>query len=196
MPGCYGEPRCSIGSEFSLCASTRSRRSVSVGPDMRSGFALDQLHIDLTRSPSGRILPSRTYQTPRSRAICLASTGLPPQMKAVLRVITKLPRDPRQIGRQIIGNHIREILLVWIVRQVDQGKDHDRQTRHCRAGDGWRRLRARCRRRLCRDRRWIAVRPRHQPAAQWQSRRRCSPRLSPAVTTASDAANWITPADR
>jgi hypothetical protein len=35
--------------------------------------------------------------------------------------------DPREIGRQILGDPVREILLVWIVAEVRKGQDNDRQ---------------------------------------------------------------------
>ena len=38
-------------------------------------------------------------------------------------------RNPRQIGGQILGDPVREILLLRIVAEIGEGQHHDRQTR-------------------------------------------------------------------
>ena len=43
--------------------------------------------------------------------------------------------DTRQIGRQILRDAVREIILVRVVREIGEGKDYDRKTRG-RSGRG------------------------------------------------------------
>jgi hypothetical protein len=39
-------------------------------------------------------------------------------------------RDPRQIGRQILGDAVGKILLLPVVAEIGKGQHHDRQARH------------------------------------------------------------------
>jgi hypothetical protein len=38
-------------------------------------------------------------------------------------------REPRQVGRQVLGDAVCEILLFAVVAQIDEGQDHYRQAR-------------------------------------------------------------------
>jgi hypothetical protein len=38
-------------------------------------------------------------------------------------------RDPRQIGRQIVGDPVRKVLLVGVAAEIDEGQYDDRQAR-------------------------------------------------------------------
>ena len=73
---------------------------------------------------------------------------LPLNVKAVLRAITKLSRDARQIGRQVLGDAVGEIVLGRVAGEVGEGQHDEGETRGLgRRGDrgAWRGRR--CRRR-------------------------------------------------
>ena len=50
---------------------------------------------------------------------------LPLKVKAVLRAMTKLLADAREIGGEIFGDAVGEIILGRIAGEVGEGEHHD-----------------------------------------------------------------------
>ena len=54
---------------------------------------------------------------------------LPLKVKAVLRAITKTVADARQVGREVLGDAVSEIILARITRKVGEWQHHDGKMR-------------------------------------------------------------------
>src|SRR6516164_5082388 len=92
------------------------------------GFSIDQLGTDT-------YLVARPLDAPLQH---IAHSQLPTDLLCVSRPVPigerGIARDhehvcePRQIGRQILGNAVGKILLFAVVAQIDERQDHNRQT--------------------------------------------------------------------
>ena len=106
-----------------------------LGPQMRAGLGIDQLGVDADLL--GRALDAAFKHIAHAQ---LAADLLGVDRLALVgeRGIARnheAARDPRQIGRQILGDAVGKILLLGVVAQIVEGQHHDRQARRCR----WRR---------------------------------------------------------
>ena len=109
---------------------------------MRVGVGLDQLGADadlVARSPDAAF-QHIAHSKLAADLLCLGGP-VPIGERGVARNDEHV-REPRQIGRQVLGDSIGKILLFSIVTQIRKGQNYDRQAR-------WRywsgELRARCR---------------------------------------------------
>src|SRR6516162_11637026 len=96
---------------------------------MRAGLGVDQLdiHADLVASASHAALKHITHT--EVMADLLRVGGFAFVCEGGIAGDYETARDPRQIGSQIVDDPVCEIFLVWIVRQVAERQDDDRQTR-------------------------------------------------------------------
>src|SRR6516165_3114026 len=102
---------------------------------MRVTLGIDQLGVNAN-------LVGRSPDTPFEH---IANTELPadrfcidwpvPVCESTIPRDHKHVRDPRQIGRQIVGEAVRKVLLVRIVAQVGKGQHDDRQGRRGMGAD-------------------------------------------------------------
>ena len=103
---------------ISLCAFAQVRTIgvELVGPEMRAAFGIDQLRVD----------PNLVTRPPDTAFEDIANTELAADLLYVDRLALvgkgggagdhKASGDPRQIGRQIVGDPVGEIFLVGIAR--------------------------------------------------------------------------------
>jgi hypothetical protein len=97
----------------------------SISPNVSPGFAIDQLHIDL-RPVAGP--PDTAFKNVADAQIIgdlLRINGLTLVAKGSVARDHETVGDPRQIGRQIIGNAVDEIFLLRVIRQVRERQNHD-----------------------------------------------------------------------
>ena len=87
-----------------------------------------------TRPPALRTLPSSTWLTPNSRATLGTSTCLPLYMKALLREDDRQRRHFAQVGDDVLGDAITEILLLRIAAHVGEGQHADGDAWHASGG--------------------------------------------------------------
>jgi hypothetical protein len=111
-----------------------------VGPQMCVGLGIDQLGADT--HPVARSLDAPFQDIAHSQlATDLLGVGLPATIGE-----SSIPRDngnhrePRQVGRQVFGDAVGEVLLFAVVAQIDEGQDDNRQPR-CNSRGGRRNLR-------------------------------------------------------
>src|SRR6266446_1191527 len=95
-------------------------------PQMRTVFSIDQLHVypNLVIRPSHAALEDVMYS--EFAAEPLQVDGFAFVSKRGVAGDHEAARNPREIGRQIVGDAVHEILLVWVVRQVREGQYDDR----------------------------------------------------------------------
>jgi hypothetical protein len=96
---------------------------------MRVGRGVDQLGVDaepVARPPDA---PFEHVAHTKLAADLLGVDGLVPIGERGIARDHEHILEPREIGRQILGDPVREILLLPIVAEVCKGEDDDRQTR-------------------------------------------------------------------
>jgi hypothetical protein len=99
----------------------------ALGPQMHVGLGVDQLGADadlIARPPDAAfqyIAHAELAADPLriNRLVSIGEGGIPRDHEHI--------RDPRQIGRQILGDAIREILLLRIVAQISERQHDNRQ---------------------------------------------------------------------
>ena len=84
------------------------------------------------RLPAFRTLPSRTFVTPRARAILRTSSCLPLNANAEVRAITLKSRDLRQEVDDLLGQAVAEILVLLVAAHVLEREDRNRWLRVAR----------------------------------------------------------------
>jgi hypothetical protein len=102
---------------------------------MRVGLGINQLGIDadlVTRPPDASL---QYIAHPQLAADLLRIDRFVPIGERGIARDHETMRDPRQIGRQILGDPVCEVLLLPVVAQIDKGQHDDRQTRR---GEGLR----------------------------------------------------------
>src|SRR5215469_13783850 len=94
---------------------------------MRVGRSIDKLSIDpnLSTQPTDASFQYVAYAQLASDL--LRDDWLVPVRERGIARDHEHIRDPRQIGRQILGNAVREILLLRIIAEVTEGQHYDRQ---------------------------------------------------------------------
>ncbi len=94
-------------------------------PKMRVGFGVDQLGSDA--NPASRPLDVSAQHITHTKlaADLLRVDRLVPVGESGVARDHEHVRDPRQIGRQIPGDPIGEILLFGVVTEVDKGQHND-----------------------------------------------------------------------
>ena len=96
-------------------------------PQMRVSVRVDQLGVDpdaVTRPPDA---PFKQVTDAELAADLLRFDPLPLIGERGIARNYEHPLDPRQIGGQILGDPIREILLFGVVAEVGKGQHYDRQ---------------------------------------------------------------------
>src|ERR1700730_13752049 len=106
---------------------------------MRAALGIDQLHVDQHLIAASSYAAFHDIANPQIAPDMFSIDSLALVGKGCVAGDHEAPRNPRQIGRQIIGNAVREILLVRVVRKVREGKDNDRQRRYAevRNSEAW-----------------------------------------------------------
>ena len=79
------------------------------------------------RSPLRLTLPSSTYRTPSSRPTCRISTALPLYWKLEVARDDQELGEPRQLGDDVLGNAVAEIVLLRVATEIGERKDRDRR---------------------------------------------------------------------
>ena len=102
----------------------RNRSLASLGPQMRIPFGVDQLGVDadLVARPA-----DAAFQHIAHTKLAADLLGVDPLVLLSERGIARdydHVRDARQIGRQILGNPVGEILLLSIVAEISE-RQHD-----------------------------------------------------------------------
>jgi hypothetical protein len=101
----------------------------AVGPQMRVGLGIDQLgaHTDPVARPLDAPFQHIAHSQLAPDLPCI-SRSVPISERGIARDHGHL-REPRQVGRQVLGDSVGKILLLAVVAQIDEGQDHDRQAR-------------------------------------------------------------------
>src|ERR1700730_6848291 len=105
---------------------------------MRPGFGIDQLRIHANLVTSSAYAAFEDVVNTELAADLLHVDRLALVSKSGGAGDHKAPGNPRQIARQIVGDSVRKIFLLGVVRQVAKRQDDDRQARR-RFGLGGRR---------------------------------------------------------
>ena len=109
-----------------------------LGPEMRVGLGIDQLGVDadlVARPPDAPFQHIAHAQLAADllrvdRLVLIGERGIARDHEHI--------RDPRQIGRQILGDPVGEILLIRVVAEIGEGQHDDRQARRQRRRRTWR----------------------------------------------------------
>jgi hypothetical protein len=101
----------------------------ALGPQMRAGRGIDQLGIDadLIARPLDATLQHIADAQLAADLLCVGRL-VPIGERGAARDHEHI-RDPRQVGREIVGNPIGKILLAGIITEIDEGQHDDRQAR-------------------------------------------------------------------
>jgi hypothetical protein len=97
----------------------------ALGPEMRVGFRVDQLggNTDLAARAANTPLQYIAHTELAADLFCLDMLVF----KCECRITGdhEAPRDARQIGRQVLGDPVCEILLLRVVVEVGEGQHDD-----------------------------------------------------------------------
>jgi hypothetical protein len=96
-------------------------------PKMRIGRSIDQLGVDtdlVARSPDA---PLEHVAHAQLAADLLRVNRLVPVCECGIARDHEHILEPREIGREVLGDPVREILLLPVVAEVRKGQDDDRQ---------------------------------------------------------------------
>jgi AraC-like DNA-binding protein len=109
-----------------------------LGPEMRVGLGIDQLGVDakLVAGPADAAFQDVAHTQLAADLLCIDSL-VPIGERGIARDHEHV-REPREIGRQILGHPVGEILLLRIVAEIGERQHDDRQPR-CAGGLGDRR---------------------------------------------------------
>src|SRR6516164_4889172 len=114
---------------------------------MRIRLGIDQLDVDADLVARQADAPFEHIAHTKLAADLPSVDGLIPESERRIARNHKHAWKPRHIGRKVLGDTIREILLVGVVTEIGKGQDDDRQARGDGGlGDWWRGRRARRRR--------------------------------------------------
>src|SRR6516162_2934767 len=91
------------------------------------GLRVDQLdaNTDSVARPLDAPFQHIAYSQLATDLLCIR--GPVPIGKRGIARDDRVTHEPRQIGRQILGDAVCKILLFAVVAQIDEGQDHDRQ---------------------------------------------------------------------
>ena len=107
--------------------------SETVGPEMRARLRIDQLGVD---AHAVLIALHRAFENIAHAQIlapiALASTGLSLKVMAVLRAMTEAAADAREIGGEVFGDAVGEIIFGRVVREICEGQHHDGEMQRLR----------------------------------------------------------------
>jgi len=98
-------------------------------PQMRISLGIDQLGVYADLAPRSPDAPFQHIAYTQLTANLLGVDGLVPVGERGIARNHETVGDPRQIGRQILGDPVREILLLPIIAEVSKGQHNGRQTR-------------------------------------------------------------------
>ena len=87
-----------------------------IGPKLRAAFRIDQLNIDLNMVAGALHAAIENVAHPELASDLLRTDGFALVSERSHGRDHEAPRNPRQVGGEIFGDRIGEILLVWIVR--------------------------------------------------------------------------------
>jgi hypothetical protein len=98
-------------------------------PKMRVGRGIDQLSINAELVARPANAPFQHIAHTRLAADLLRVDRLVPVRERGIARDHEHARHPRQIGRQILGDPVREILLLGVTAEIGKRQHDDRQTR-------------------------------------------------------------------
>jgi peptide/nickel transport system substrate-binding protein len=107
-------------------------------PQMRVGLGIDQLGVDanVVTQPSDAAFQYIANAELTADLLCI--NGLVPICNCSITRDHEHARDTREIGRQILGDPVRKILLVGVVAQIGEREHDDGQARRTAGLGDWR----------------------------------------------------------